>query len=113
MGNIKENASAHFKAKLSGELLSIDVPEWDGKIYYKGAITGKQQTQILKLYSQDKQIESVYMSLIMRALDEDGKAIWRSHELNEMMRAYDPEVVSRIVEEIASDEPTVDDVKKS
>jgi len=109
---IKENAEAHFKSKLSGELFSIDVPEWDGKIYYKQAITGKQQTQIFKLYSQDKQIESVYMSLIMRALDEDGKAIWRPMELNEMMRNYDPEVVSRIVEEISDAEPTVDEVKK-
>jgi hypothetical protein len=52
------------------------------------------------------------MSLIMRALDEDGKAIWRPMELNEMMRNYDPEVVSRIVEEISDAEPTVDEVKK-
>jgi hypothetical protein len=110
--SIKDNATAHFRAKLSGELLSIDVPEWEDKIYYKGAVTGKQQTQIFKLYSQDKQIEAVYMSLIMRALDEDGKPIWRSHELNEMMRSYDPDVVSRLVEEISNDEPTVDEVKK-
>jgi hypothetical protein len=110
--SIKDNATAHFRSKLSGELLSIDVPEWEDKIYYKGAITGKQQTQIFKLYSQDKQIEAVYMSLIMRALDEDGKPIWRSHELNEMMRSYDPDVVSRLVEEISNDEPTVDEVKK-
>jgi hypothetical protein len=109
---IKENATAHFKLKLSGDLLSIDVPEWGSKIFYKGALTGKQQTQIFKLYSQDKQIESVYMSLIMRALDEDGKPIWRTHELNEMMRTYDPDVVSRLIEEIANDEPTVEDAKK-
>jgi len=109
---IKENASAHLKEKLSGELMFIDVPEWDSKIYYKGAMTGKQQTQIYKLYSQDKQVESVYMSLIMRGLYEDGQQIWRSHELNEMMRTYDPDVVSRIIEEIANDEPTVEEVKK-
>lgn len=109
---IKENATAHLKEKLSGELLSLDVPEWDSTIYYKGAMTGKQQTQIYKLYSKDQQVESVYMSLIMRGLDKEGQPIWRTHELNEMMRTYDPDVVSRIIEEIANDEPTVAEVKK-
>ena len=109
---IKENAEAHFRDKLSGELLSLEIPEWDSTIYYKSAITGNQQTQIYKLYSQDKQIESVYMSLIKRAMDENGKPIWRAVELKEMMRRYDPEVVSGIVERMADEEPTADDAKK-
>ena len=74
--NIKENAKSQFKDKLSGELNSIDVPEWGGKIYYKNAINGKKQGRIMSLYDKGKVVESVCMSLIMRALDKDGKPIW-------------------------------------
>jgi hypothetical protein len=115
---IKDNALAQFHERLSGELFSIDVPEWSTKdeqvkVYYKGAMTGKQQAQIFKHYSEGKQVEAVFMSLIMRALDADGVAIWRANELTEMMRDYDPDVVGRIVEEISATELTVEQVKKS
>ena len=52
------------------------------------------------------------MSLIMRALNKDGEAIWRPGELTEMMREYDVEVISRVVEVIADNEATVDEAKK-
>jgi len=115
---IKDNAVAQFHDRLSGELFSIDVPEWStkdekAKVYYKGAMTGRQQAQIFKHYSDGKQVEAVFMSLIMRALDVDGKAIWRANELNEMMREYDPDIVGRIVEEISATELSVEQVKKS
>jgi hypothetical protein len=110
---IKQNAEAHFKAKLSQELQSIDVPEWKGKIFYKGAINGKQQSEILKLYAQDKHTEAMYMSLIMRALNEDGSRVWKPLELSEMMRTLDPDVVGRVVPQISDDDDTVEEVKKS
>jgi hypothetical protein len=88
------------------------VPEWDGKVFYKNAINGKQQSQILSLFEQGKLVESVCMSLIMRALDVDGKPIWRPAELMELMREYDTDVISRVVEQIADTEATVDEAKK-
>lgn len=109
---IKENGKAHFRAKLSGELKSVFVPEWDGTIYYQGAINGKQQAKILTLYDQGKTVEAVCMSLIMHALDKDGKHVWRSAELTELMNDYDPPVISRVVELINANQPTVDDAKK-
>ena len=109
--SIKENAKLQFSEKLSGELNSIDVPEWGDTIYFKNAINGKKQGQIMSLYDKGKIVESVCMSLIMRALDKDGNAIWRPAELIEMMREYDIEVISRVVEEI-SDSTTIDEAKK-
>jgi hypothetical protein len=109
---IKDNGKAHFKAKLSGDLFSVHVPEWDDTVYYKGAISGRKQSQILKLYDQGKTVEAVCMALIMRALDKDGEAIWRVSELTELMNEYDITVVSRVVEVCAGDEPTVDEAKK-
>ena len=110
--SIKENAKLQFSEKLSGELNSIDVPEWGDTIYFKNAINGKKQGQIMSLYDKGKIVESVCMSLIMRALDKDGNAIWRPAELVEMMREYDIEVISRVVEQIADNQATVDEAKK-
>ena len=110
--SIKENAKLQFSEKLSGELNSIDVPEWGDTIYFKNAINGKKQGQIMSLYDKGKIVESVCMSLIMRALDKDGNAIWKPAELVEMMREYDIEVISRVVEQIADNQATVDEAKK-
>ena len=110
--SIKENAKNQFRDKLSGELNSIEVPEWGDTIYYKNAINGKKQGQIMSLYDKGKIVDSVCMSLIMRALDKDGNAIWRPSELIEMMREYDIDVISRVVEQIADNQATVDEAKK-
>ena len=110
--SIKENAKLQFSDKLSGELNSINVPEWGDTIYFKNAINGKKQGQIMSLYDKGKIVDSVCMSLIMRALDKDGNAIWRPAELIEMMREYDIEVISRVVEQIADNQATVDEAKK-
>ena len=110
--SIKENAKLQFSEKLSGELNSIDVPEWGDTIYFKNAINGKKQGQIMSLYDKGKIVDSVCMSLIMRALDKDGNSIWRPSELVEMMREYDIDVISRVVEQIADNQATVDEAKK-
>ena len=110
--SIKENAKLQFSDKLSGELNSIDVPEWGDTIYFKNAINGKKQGQIMSLYDKGKIVDSVCMSLIMRALDKDGNSIWRPSELVEMMREYDIDVISRVVEQIADNQATVDEAKK-
>jgi|TARA_R110000803_G_scaffold38409_1_gene82953 hypothetical protein len=110
--SIKENAKLQFSDKLSGELNSINVPEWGDTIYFKNAINGKKQGQIMSLYDKGKIVDSVCMSLIMRALDKDGNAIWRPSELIEMMREYDIDVISRVVEQIADNQATVDEAKK-
>jgi hypothetical protein len=109
---IKDNAKAQFSDILSGELYSIYVAEWKDTIYYKAAINGKKQSQILKLYDQGKTVEAVCMALIMRGLNKDGEPVWRTGELNELMHEYDTNVISRIVEQIADNEPTVDEAKK-
>jgi len=109
---IKDNAKAQFRDKLSGELKSVFVPEWNDTIYYKGAINGKQQAEILKLYDAGKTVDAVCMALIMRALNKDGERVWRPAELQELMREYDTGVISSVVEQISEDDPTVDGAKK-
>jgi homoaconitase/3-isopropylmalate dehydratase large subunit len=109
---IKDNAISHYRDKLAGELLSIDVPEWDGKIYYRNAINGKKQSAIMSLYAKNKMIEAMTMSLIVRALDKDGNPIWHPKELTSVMHEYDNMVVSNIVAEMTKDEPSIEEAKK-
>ena len=109
---IKENALKHYRDKLSGELLSIHVEEWGGKIYYRDVLNGKKQSAVMSLYAKDKHIEAMTMSLIVRALDKDGNSIWNPKELLEVMREYDNNVISNVVSEITKDEPTVEEAKK-
>lgn len=92
--------------------MSVYVPEWGEEVFYKSTINGKQQAQIIKFYQDDKVIESVCMSLIVRALDKNGSQIWKPAELSEIMREYDMSVVSRVVEQISEEDLTVDEAKK-
>jgi len=110
--SIKDNAKSHYSHKLSADLLSVYVPEWGEEVFYKSTINGKQQAQIIKFYQDDKVIESVCMSLIVRALDKNGSQIWKPAELSEIMREYDMSVVSRVVEQISEEDLTVDEAKK-
>jgi hypothetical protein len=109
---IKENGKRHYRDKLSTELLSVEVPEWGDKVYYRSTINGKKQSLIMSLYAQDKHIEAMAMSLIVRALDDQGNAVWSPKELQEVMRDYDNNIIGRIVGDITQEEPSVDEAKK-
>ena len=58
-------------------------------------------------------IRAMTMSLIVRAMDSEGKAIWNPKELSEVMREVDNTVINEIVSIITKDEPTVEEAKKS
>ena len=78
--NILENAKNHFRDKLSGDLQSVEVPEWgtDGtpaKLYFKPAINFQSQEKIIKLSEEGKKAEAVVQALIERALNEDGQRV--------------------------------------
>ena len=108
MSQILESAKGHFRKKLGGGLKSIEVPEWsvDGKpsvIYYKPSLNFLQQEKILALSDQNKKAEAIVEALIQRALDEDGKPIFRSVNRQELMRQVDPDVISRVVGEMSGD----------
>lgn len=109
---VKENAKEHFKSRFDGALAVYHVDEWDTDIYYRSVISGKKQAEIMKKIDAGNTVEAVCMALIVRALDEDGKPIWRPAELAELMRSYDTTIIGRIVENIAEDDPSIDDLKK-
>ena len=116
--SIIDGAKAHFRERLSGGLQSIEVPEWDvdGKpavIYYKPSLNFSQQEKILKLSDEGKKAEAIVQALIERALDEDGNRIFKQANRLELMKQVDPEIISRLVNDMSGDEDNLDDIEKN
>ena len=101
MNTVLAAAKAHFKEVLSQGLRGpIRVPEWKTDIWYKPATTFQQEAKIIELTAAGKQVEALVESLIMRALDADGNAIFNKADKPELMRYVDPGVIMRIMAEM-------------
>lgn len=109
-----DRAVNHFKTRL-GDPKTIEVPEWgeDGKplTIYVHPITMAEKDEIFKV-SQTGSYRGVVMALVVRARDENGKRLFKTIELGELMKKADPEVISDIVLKMKSvfDEPLKDDI---
>jgi hypothetical protein len=98
MSKVLEAAKAHFKDILAQGLKGpIKVPEWEAEVWYKPATTFQQESKIVELTSQGKTVEALVESLIMRALDAEGKPLFTRADKPELMRAVDPSIIMRIM----------------
>lgn len=118
MSAILEAAKVQFRDRMSGKLQYSKVPEWlvDGKptkIYYKPSMNFKDQGEVLKLHSENKQAEAVAMTFILRAMDQDGTKLFKRANLTEIMRSVDPEIISRVVSEMGGEDPDIEDAAKN
>lgn len=98
--NIMENATKHFKEQLSGDLLQIEVPEWDAIIWFKPAFTFAQQEKIITLSNDGKMVEALVETLIVRSLDKEGKRIFTHASKPRLMNEVDPNIIIRVVTEM-------------
>ena len=116
--SVIEKAAAQFRERLNGEPQSIDVPEWSEKdkpfkIYFKPLINFKAQEKIYALVNAGKASEAICQTLVIRALDEDGKQIFQTHDKESLMRESDPDVVGRIIQAMIPDVEDEEMLKKS
>ena len=116
--SVLEKATAQFREKISGELQFVEVPEWGEpdkplKVYYKPAINFKAQGKILALFKADKDEEAVCQSLIIKALDEDGKHIFKQTDMPNLLHEVDPDVVNRILSEMSINIDDAEELKKT
>jgi len=112
MSKVIEKATAHFRTQLSGELRSIYVPEWETKIYFKSVITLKEQSKLVELSSQNKQVEALVESLIIKARNEDGSKMFNMVDKVTLMNEVDPSVLIRVVTEINNTDEQEQDLEK-
>lgn len=115
MSKVLEKATAHFRNQISGEMLSIDVPEWETKIYYKSVNTLKEEGKILELTQQGKTIEALVESLIIKARNSDGTKMFSMVDKPVLLNEVDPKVLVRVVSEInsAGELPSVEAAEKN
>jgi hypothetical protein len=108
MSKVLDKATSHFRTKISAEMKSVYVPEWDTKIWFKAAITLRDQSKLIELASQGKQVEALVESLIVKARNEDGTKMFSMPDKVTLMNEVDPNIIIRVVGEInsASDEET-------
>jgi len=98
MSTVLEKAKAHMRDKIGAGLKGpIAVPEWETEIYYKPATTFHQESKVIELQQAGKTVEALVQTLINRALDKDGKHMFRLADKQDLMRGVDPAVILRII----------------
>ena len=97
MSKILEKATAHFRNQISGEMKSVDVPEWETKIYFKTVTSLKEEGKVLELSQQGRSVEALVESLVIRARNEDGSRMFTMADKMILMNEVDPKVLIRIV----------------
>jgi hypothetical protein len=113
MSKVLDSATSHFRSKVSGDMKFVTVPEWgDCKIYFKNVITLKEQSKLIELASQGKQVEALVESLIVKARNEDGTKMFGMPDKKIMMNEVDPNVLIRVVGEINNATGEEEDLEK-
>jgi hypothetical protein len=116
MSKVLEKATGHFRNKISGEMKSVHVPEWDAKIWFKTSITLKEQSKLIELSQQGKTVEALVESLITKARNEDGSKMFTPMDKVVFMNEVDPNVIIRVVGEInlaSGDDESIESVEKN
>jgi len=100
MTSVLERATGHFREKLGGDLKSIDVPEWDCKVYFKTSITLKEQSKLIELATSGKTVEALVETLIVKARNQDGSKMFGPMDKQVFLNEVDPDVIIRVVADI-------------
>jgi hypothetical protein len=108
MSKVLDKATAHFRAKLSADSLSIYVPEWETKVFFKQSITLKEQSKLIELATTGKTVEALVETLIVKARNEDGSKMFTMMDKQVLLNEVDPQVLIRVVSEINNGTDTSD-----
>jgi hypothetical protein len=112
MNKVLDKATGHFRNKLNEEMKSITVPEWDCKIYFKSVVTLREQSKLIELASQGKQVEALVESLIVKARNEDGTKMFTFADKATILNEVDPAVMIRVVGDINASSDEFQDMEK-
>lgn len=100
MSKILETATSHFRNQLGGAMGKLRVDEWNLDIYFKTVTNLKEQSKLVELAGQNKTVEALVESLIMRARDAEGKRLFTNADKVTFMNEVDPAVLIRVVSEM-------------
>lgn len=97
MTRVLDRATNHFRAKISGEMKTVDVPEWEAKIFYKPSVSLREQGKLIELANQGKTVEALVETLIIKARNEDGSKMFSLNDKMVLLNEVDPNVIIRVV----------------
>ena len=97
---IQDNIKSHFKEKLSADMKKMSIPEWKTDIYYKGTYSFATESKIITLQQQNKTVEALVESVILKALDPDGNKMFQNGDRHMLMYEADPAVLLRVATEL-------------
>lgn len=97
MSKVLQNATAHFKNQVAGEMKSVEVKQWDTTIYFRPVTTFAQQMKVIEYTAKGDQASALIETVIQRCLDENGKKVFTHADWDVLMNQVDPEVLISIV----------------
>jgi hypothetical protein len=105
---ILDAAKAHF-AQRRLQVDSVEIPEWNATIYFK-PITMKQK---MAIYEGSPSIQEICVrSLIYRAIDAEGNALFSAASRVELINQCDPDVIERVALAMFEKEPSQAEAEK-
>jgi hypothetical protein len=116
MSDVLKNATAHFRNKISGDMMSISVPEWgDAKIWFKQTSTLKEEGKLIELTQKGSTVEALVETLIQKARNEDGTKMFKPADKTVFLNEVDPQVLIRVIGDInaASADGDIEEVSKN
>jgi hypothetical protein len=114
--SVLDKATTHFRNRIGGDLKSIEVPEWDSKLYFKASMTLREQSKLIELSQQGKTVEALVETLIVKARNQDGTKMFNIADKAVFMNEVDPNVLIRVVGEMsmaADDIASIEDAEKN
>jgi hypothetical protein len=100
MSKVLEQATEHFRNKISGDMRKIHVKEWNSDIYFKSSNTLKEQAKLIQLAQEGKTVEALVETLILKARNQDGTKMFTMPDKVVFMNEVDPEILIRVVGQI-------------
>jgi len=110
-----DKITAHYRNKISGGLLKVNVPEWDLDIYYRPSNTLQEESRMIELTQKGKTVEALVETLIIRARNEDGTKMFKLADKGTFMQEVDPQILIRVCGDMnaQSEDETVENAIKN
>tara|TARA_Y100001937_G_C7128106_1_gene335866 strand:+ start:2511 stop:2879 length:369 start_codon:yes stop_codon:yes gene_type:complete len=107
-------ATGHFKDRLAGDMLCYHCEEWDMDIYYKATASLMVENKIMSLQQQGKTAEALVESIIAKALNKDGKKLFKTTDVPEFLHSVDPNVIIKVATKLNNaSADTVEEIGKN
>jgi hypothetical protein len=97
MSKALEKIAQHWQKAIAGDMTKLRIDEWDMDIYVKQTYPFKYESRVMKLQAQGEPVEALVETLIVKALDKDGKRLFNDADKINLMNEADPSVILKVV----------------